>query len=198
MPKPTHKRHSRYVLISTEQKWRREGLLGSCRWHIELSKCSPIGVHSRLLFRGRMMRRQCGSCVLRDSVYCVPHTLGVIFLFCHSWAQFVFLPLLSFGSLFSFMVILLLNDPGPRLPRQLAKKIKVTSEVHSFSLPLPLSLTSSHFSPHTSHTMSEIFTTSKWPHFCNPPKSVIYLKTTTYLSSGSGPVISKHFLLRAR
>jgi hypothetical protein len=83
-----------------------------------------------------------GSCVEELNAL-----LNVWFFYLH-WAQFGFLPSFSFDWLFSFILILLFNYPGPRLLRQLAKKIKSTFEVHHLSsfISLLLSLFSSQIS----------------------------------------------------
>lgn len=164
------------------KKQRGKGLLGAWHWPIELSKCCVTCVHSRILFRGTMTRKQHGSYKLRDLLHDSQREFS-----CLIWTHFGFLALLSFGGLFSFIVISLLNCPGPRLPRQHAKKIEFTFQVYHHSFLHSLPLLAFLLTPPTK--TSETFTTPMWCSFCNPPKPVFFfffLASAYFLLCASG------------
>ena len=164
------------------KKQKRKGLLGASRWRVELSKCCVTCVHSRLLFRWRMARKQHGFCKLRHLMHDSQCD------FCLHWTHFGFLALVSSGGLFSFIVISLLNYRSLSLLRQHAREIKFIFETLSPFLLHSSPLLPFLFTP--PKKTSETLTTPTWYSFCNLPKPVIFIFQFLIIFY-SVPVVSK-------
>ena len=139
-------------------------------------------VHSRLLFRWRMARKQHGFCKLRHLM----HDSQCDFCLC--WTHFGFLALVSSGGLFSFIVISLLNYRSLSLLRQHARRSSLFLKVCHLSFFHSSPLLPFLFTP--PKKTSETLTTPTWYSVCNPPKPVIFIFQFLIIFY-SVPVVSK-------